>query len=101
MNIALWSIAVLLAVAFLVAGAAKLFLPKPKLAALGMKYVEDFRTTTIRAIGALEVLAGVGLILPGALDVVPVLVPFASVGLVALMVGAVAWGRFGPVSFTG
>jgi uncharacterized membrane protein YoaK (UPF0700 family) len=70
------------------------------------------------------VLAAIGLILPAALDVVPVLVPLAAVGLIALMAGAalthgrrreipmiainlvllalaavVAWGRFGPYSF--
>ena len=67
-----------------------------------------------------------GLILPAALDIAPVLVPLAAVGVVLLMVGAmithlrrhevkviavnlaylalaglVAWGRFGPESFTG
>src|SRR6266498_2728839 len=77
-------------------------------------------------LGPLEVLAAVGLILPAALDIAPVLAPLAAVGLVLLMVGAfiahvrrreaqaivvtlvllalaafVAWGRFGPQSFTG
>jgi uncharacterized membrane protein YphA (DoxX/SURF4 family) len=126
MNIALWIIAVLLAVAFLASGTGKLILPKEKLAARGLEYVEDFSAGTIKAIGALEVLAAVGLILPAALDIAPVLVPLAAVGLVLLMVGAiitharrhdkaqaivvnlallalaafVAWGRFGPQSFT-
>ena len=127
MNIALWIIAGLLAAAFLASGAGKQIQPKEKLAAHGLEYVEDFSSGTIKAIGALEILAAVGLILPAALDIAPVLVPLAAVGLVLLMAGAiithmrrhdetqaivvnltllalaafVAWGRFGPESFTG
>jgi uncharacterized membrane protein YphA (DoxX/SURF4 family) len=126
MNVALWIIAGLLAVAFLAGGVMKLIQPKEKLAASGMGFVEDFSAGTVKAIGALEVLAAVGLILPAALDIAPVLVPLAAVGLVLLMVGAiithlrrheapaivvnlallalavlVAWGRFGTQSFTG
>jgi hypothetical protein len=88
MNIALWIIAGLLAVAFLAGGAVKLIQPKEKLAASGMGFAEDFSAGTVKAIGTLEVLAAVGLILPAALDIAPVLVPLAAVGLVLLMVGA-------------
>lgn len=127
MNIALWIIAGLLAVAFLVGGAIKLILPKWKLAAApGGGWVEDFNAGTVKAVGALEVLAAVGLVLPAALGIAPVLVPLAAVGLVLLMAGAiithlrrhevkpivvnlaylalavlVAWGRFGPHAFAG
>jgi uncharacterized membrane protein YphA (DoxX/SURF4 family) len=126
MNIALWIIAGLLAVAFLASGAMKLIQPKEKLAARGWEWVEDFGGGAVRAIGTLEVLAAVGLILPAALGIAPVLVPLAAIGLVVLMAGAiithlrrheaqpivvnlalialavlVAWGRFGPRSFTG
>jgi hypothetical protein len=125
-NVALWIIAGLLATAFLAGGVVKLVLPKERLAAAGMGFAEDFGTGTVKAIGAVEVLAGVGLILPAVLDIAPVLVPLAAVGVVLLMIGAgithlrrheippiavnltllalavlVAWGRFGPQSFTG
>jgi uncharacterized membrane protein YphA (DoxX/SURF4 family) len=125
MNIALWIVAGLLAVAFLASGAVKLIQPKEKLPA-GWGWVEDFSAGSIKAVGALEVLAAVGLVVPAVLGVAPVLVPLAAVGLVLLMVGAfithvrrgeaqgvvmtlvlfapavfVAWGRFGPQSFTG
>jgi uncharacterized membrane protein YphA (DoxX/SURF4 family) len=126
-NVALWIIAGALALYFLASGAVKLTLPKEKLAATRiMRFAEDFSAGTIKAIGTLEILAAVGLILPAALDIAPVLVPLAAVGLVLLMVGAiithlrrheaqvtvvnlavialaafVAWGRFGPQSFTG
>jgi hypothetical protein len=127
MNIALWTIAGLLAAGSLGSGAMKLIQPKEKLASgFGWVWVEDFSAGTVKAIGTLEVLAAVGLILPAALDIAPVLVPLAAVGLLLLMVGAiithlrrhearviaspmaalalavfVAWGRFGPQSFTG
>jgi DoxX-like family len=107
-------------------GALKLTRPKEKLAAFGMGWVEDFSAGTVKGIGTLEVLAAVGLILPAALDIAPVLVPLAAVGLMVLMVGAIithlrrhearvlaspmavlalaglmAWDRFGPQPFTG
>jgi hypothetical protein len=126
MNIALWIVAGLLAIGFLAGGVIMLIQPKAKLAASGMGFVDDFSAGTIKAIGTLKVLAAVGLILPAALGIAPILVPLAAVGLVLLMVGAiithlrrheaqsivvnlallalagfVAWGRFGPQSFTG
>ncbi|TDB80571.1 DoxX family protein [Micromonospora sp. KC721] len=125
MNIPLWILAGLLAALFLATGGAKLAQPKDKLVTSpNMTWAQDFSPGTIKLIGALEVLAAVGLILPAALDIIPVLVPLAAVGLVLLMVGAaitharrkepsaivtnlvlallagaVAWGRFGPYPF--
>jgi uncharacterized membrane protein YphA (DoxX/SURF4 family) len=126
MNIVLWVLAGLLAAVFLAAGSAKLAQPKEKLVASpNMAWATDFSHGLIKLIGTLEVLAAVGLILPAALDIVPVLVPLAAVGLVLIMIGAaatharreesqavvtnvvllavaalVAWGRFGPYSFS-
>jgi hypothetical protein len=40
-------------------------------------------------LGALDLLAAAGLVLPAALDIAPVLVPLAAVGIVLLMAGAV------------
>ncbi|KRV48493.1 hypothetical protein AQ490_24785 [Wenjunlia vitaminophila] len=124
MDTALWIVAGLLAVVFLAGGAMKLFQSKEKLVASGMAVMEGYSSGAIKAIGTLELLAAVGLILPAALDIAPVLVPLAAVGVVLLMIGAfvahlrrhetqslvvtavllalaafVAWGRFGPHSF--
>ena len=124
MNVVLWIVAGLLAVAFLAAGLMKLTQPKKKLADSGMGWAEDFSDGAVKGIGALEVLGAAGLILPAALDIVPVLVPIAATGLALLMLGAavtharrkestnivvnivllalaafVAWGRFGPYAF--
>jgi hypothetical protein len=126
LNRALWIVAGLLAVVFLVSSA-KLFVPKEKLVGMGAatRWVEDFSPGALKAIGALELLAAAGLILPAVLDIAPVLVPLAATGAVLLFAGAivmrlrrgekvtvvgdlvylalaafVAWGRFGPESFT-
>ena len=84
----------------------------------------DFSAGFVKALGAVEILGAVGLILPALLDVAPVLVPLAAIGLATIMTGAaietfrrqefrhmllnltylaliafVAFGRFGPESF--
>jgi uncharacterized membrane protein YphA (DoxX/SURF4 family) len=124
MNVLLWVIASVLAAAFLGAGIMKATQPREKLAA-NMGWVDDFRPGTVKMIGALEILAAVGLILPGALGIAPVLVPLAALGIVLTMIGAaitharrnesqmiifnvvllilaavVVWGRFGPYAFS-
>lgn len=124
MNIVLWVVAVVLALAFLAAGGMKLGRPKAALAESGLGWVEDFSPGAIKAIGALEVLGALGLVLPAVTGIAPVLVPLAATGLALTMVGAavvhgrrgesqmiavnvvllalaafVAWGRFGPSAF--
>lgn len=84
LNTGLWVIQVLLALLFLWAGGMKLVLPLEKLA--GPVALPGL---FIRFIGVVEVLGGVGLILPGLLRIRPGLTPWAAVGLVILMIGAV------------
>lgn len=65
MNLILWIIAGLLAIVFLVAGANKLFIPTAKLAkAPGEGWVLDFSAGFVKALGVVEILGAVGLILP-------------------------------------
>ena len=87
MGIALWVVQVLLAAAFLVAGATKLSQPKEKLVK-NMAYVEDFSQPTVRLIGALEVLGAIGVVLPALTGIVPWLTPLAALGLVLTMIAA-------------
>jgi hypothetical protein len=90
MNLTLWIIAGLLAAVYLGAGLGKLIVPRETLArAPGGGWVEDFSPRSIKAIGALEILGALGLILPAALDIAPVLMPLAALGLVMVMAGAV------------
>jgi uncharacterized membrane protein YphA (DoxX/SURF4 family) len=87
MGIALWVVQVLLAAAFLGAGATKLSQPKEKLAK-NMAWVEDSSQPTVRLIGALEVLRAVGVVLPALTGILPWLTPLAALGLVLTMIGA-------------
>ncbi len=120
MSVALWIAAGLLAAVNLTVGAMKLVVGRARLAE-NMAWAGHFSDTSVRAIGALEALAAMGLILPGVLHVAPTLVPLAATGVVVLQIGAaitnvrydeanripinlvlialavfVAWGRFGP-----
>ncbi|MEV0646819.1 DoxX family protein [Phytomonospora sp. NPDC050363] len=126
MNIALWIVAGVLAAAYLAGGAGKVIVSKRRLAAAGASaaWTEQFSSAGVKAIGALEVLGAIGLILPALLDIAPILVPLAASGLAVIMIGAtivrvrrgeyklmvvdliylalnlfVAWGRFGPYAF--
>jgi len=85
MNIALWIIAAVLAAAFAAAGFMKATTPKEKLAQ-NMGWVEDFSAGTVKLIGVVEILGAVGLVLPAALDIAPVLTPLAASGLALTMV---------------
>ena len=85
MNIVLWVIATALALAVGAAGFLKVTTPKATLAE-NMDWVEDFSERTVKLIGVVEVLGAIGLVLPAALDIAPVLTPLAASGLALTMV---------------
>jgi uncharacterized membrane protein YphA (DoxX/SURF4 family) len=90
MNVFLWIVAGVLALFFLAAGATKLAQSKEKLGANpNMKWTEDFSAGPLKLIGTAEVLGALGLILPGAFGIAPVLVPLAACGLAIIMIGAI------------
>ena len=124
MNVVLWIVQALLALAFAFSGLSKLTQPRQSLIDRGMAYVEDFPQPLVKVIGTLEVLGAVGLVLPAWIGIAPLFTPIAAVGFMALMVGAmithlrrgepkmlvangllfllaafIAWGRFGPYSY--
>ena len=125
MNLALWIIAGVLAAVFLLAGGNKLFIPRDKLAkAPGGGWVNHFSPGFIKVLGAVEIVGAIGLIVPAAVGIAPILVPLAAIGLATIMTGAaivtsrrhepahallnltylaliafVAIGRFGPHAF--
>ncbi len=93
MNIALWIVAGVLALAFLAAGLMKVSQPKEKLAA-SMGWVNDFSPGTVKFIGTMEILGAIGLILPAATGIAPVLTPIAATGLaVTMILAAIVHGR--------
>ncbi|MFE6870132.1 DoxX family protein [Kitasatospora sp. NPDC057692] len=124
MNVFLWVLAGLLAALFLAAGTPKLLQSKEKVIEATGTWAVNYPPAAIKAIGLLEILGGIGLVLPSAVDIAPGLVPVAATGLAIIMAGAavvhgrrgegrsvvvnllllvlaavVAWGRFGPYAF--
>jgi len=87
-NTVLWMLQVLLALAFGLAGLAKLVRSREALAPR-MGWVMAFPAWAVTAIGAAEVAGALALVLPGALGVATVLVPVAAGCLAVLMLGAV------------
>ena len=88
MDIIIWVVQVLLALAFAMPGIMKLTQPAEKLAA-NMGWVKDFSPQTVKIIGLLELLAAIGLILPAVTGILSWLTPLAALGLAALMIGAI------------
>jgi uncharacterized membrane protein YphA (DoxX/SURF4 family) len=124
MNVVLWVLQALLAAFFLAAGASHLLMPMARLKA-SAPWTEDVGGPRTRMIGLLELLAAIGLVLPGIAHIATVLVPLASIGVVLIFVGAIAlhvrrgevrvigmhivvialalvvvWGRLGPYSLS-
>jgi len=84
MNIMLWVLQVLLAVAFFAHGWLFLSPPPEMLDQMNALIPPAFRIF----IGVAEVLAAIGLTLPGITRIVPALVPAAAAGLMIVMVSA-------------
>jgi len=90
MNIALWVLQSVLAFAFLAAGSLKITKSKADLVQMPhMKWANDVSAGQIKLIGLCEILGAVGLILPRALGIAPILTPIAAAALVLVMLGAV------------
>jgi len=119
-NVALWIVAIMLAAAFVAAGIPKVVTPRERLR-LRMGWVDHAPDAAVKTLGALEVVAAIGLIAPALTRIAPVLTPVAALGCAVTMVGAsvvnglrreyaklvltavlfvvaafVAWARFGP-----
>lgn len=84
MNIVLWIGQILLGLMFLMAGVSKTFQYEKTKAK--MPWVKDFGKGMVLFIGFAELLAGIGFILPQALDVWPWLTGAAGIGIAVIMV---------------
>jgi hypothetical protein len=74
---------VLLAITFIWAGAMKLFKP----ADLPWQWIKE-NPNLVKVTGIIDLLAGVGLVLPALLRIQPTLTIYASYGIITLMIGA-------------
>ncbi len=86
LNILLWIAQGLLAASFIWAGSMKLFSSPEKLAALWPWTADN--TSLVKLTGVLDLLAGIGLILPGLLRTKPQLTVYAAYGTILLMIAA-------------
>jgi putative oxidoreductase len=85
MNIVLWIVQALLALAFLASGALKATQPLDKLGKQ-MTWVSQTPAALVRFIGIAEILGALGLILPAVTGIVPWLTIAAAIGLAIVMV---------------
>jgi hypothetical protein len=122
LHITLWVVQILVAITLLWASAVKLFQPVGEVAAM-WPWAGEVPVAVLKLIGAVDLLGGLGLILPALLRIQPRLTPFAAVGVVVLMICAsifhivrgegsqigfnvfvavlaagIAWGRFGKAA---
>lgn len=93
-NIAFWIAAGLLALFYLYAGGMKVIRSRDQLRPM-MAWVDRIPLPAVRALGLLEVLGAVGLILPPLTGLAPWLALAAAIGFVLLQCGAI------PVHLTG
>ena len=125
MNVILWIVQILLSLFSLAAGWNHGLRPISD-TIQSSPWAADLSMELVRFIGEAELAAGVGLLLPAATRILPILTPLAAVGLALIMGLAipfhisrgeanviamhvvvaslalfVAWGRFGPESFSG
>lgn len=126
MNIVLWIVTGVLAVAFCVGGATQIILSKERYRSLASSqhWVDDFGAGHIKAIGTIKIIGVIGMVVPPLVGILPILSPIAACGLMLVMSGAattrfrrsewgliagdvayllafafVAWGRFSLAPF--
>jgi hypothetical protein len=87
MGITLWVLQILLALAFFAHGLL-LLMPPPEIAAQMLASLPRWFWVFL---GAAEILAAIGLTLPGLTRILPGLVPASAAGIVVVMVSATIW----------
>jgi putative oxidoreductase len=85
LHISLWVAQVALALAFGMIGVTKLTTSEADIIQQSGELVEKYGVALIRFIGIAEVLGALGLILPAALRILPILTPLAALGLATIM----------------
>lgn len=83
MNIALWIVQGLLAIMFIFAGLTKSF--QYEKAKASMPWVKEVSKGFVMFVGLSELLGGLGLVLPHATGIAPILTPIAGLALALIM----------------
>jgi hypothetical protein len=88
-NIALWIVQGLLALVYLAAGGLKIVRPREKLVASGnFDWMKDSSDAGVKAVGLVEIVGALGVILPWLTGIASILTPIAAIGLVVVQIGA-------------
>ncbi len=87
LNVILWIAQSILSI-LLLSGAVMKFMPVEKISGM-MPWTGEVPIVLLRLLGVIDLLGGVGLILPGLLRLKPVMVIWASVGTSILMLSAI------------
>jgi len=90
MYTAVWTIQIALAIVFFASGLAKLTMSRERMLATGQTGAAAFPLPVVRFTATCELLAAVGLILPPLAGIAEPLVGWAAIGLVIVMIGALA-----------
>lgn len=90
MSVTLWIFTIILASGFAAGGTSLLLMSRQRYRALAASqhWVDDFGDGHLKAVGAIKLLGAIGLLLPVAVDIAPMLTPLAACGLALFMAGA-------------
>jgi len=94
MDTSLWCAQIFLAIVFFFVGIAKCTFSRQQFINTRQTGVVDLPMPLVRFIGTSEILGSVGLILPWWLRIMPVLTPFAAIGLAIIMMLAAARHKY-------
>jgi hypothetical protein len=88
-NVALWIGQGLLALVYLAAGGIKVAQSREQLVASGrFDWMKDNSDAAVKAIGTIEILGALGVVLPELTGIAPILTPIAAVGLAVVQIFA-------------
>lgn len=86
MDILLWIVQIILGLSFLMFGSMKAFQYEKSKQTL--PWVKDSKKGLVIFVGIAELLGGIGLILPTAFNIIPILTPIAASGIAIIMISA-------------
>lgn len=90
-QVALWAAQILLALLFGAAGAMKTFMAPEALVPMGLNFATEIPTWLLRFIGLCEMAGAVGIILPAATRIMPILTSLAALGFATIQVLAIGF----------
>ena len=90
MHTALWIITIIAAAAYAAGGSTMLLMSRERYRSIGstQHWVDEFGDGHLKVIGTIKLVGAIGLVLPVATGIAPVLTPVAACGLALFMAGA-------------